>query len=149
MIITDAGKNFVLEEFRQNANIMAIEIKEVPVKAHNSIGKVKRYYGPLRRAYNILREELPSTAKELLLQMAVKAINNSAGPNGIVPILLVFGAYPRMTRDLPPLPLITSRAAAIHKAIKEVRRFYAERQVKDALAIRNGPNTEHLLNLTL
>ena len=32
--------------------------------------------------------------KELALQMAVKAINDIASPDGLVPILLVFGAYP-------------------------------------------------------
>jgi hypothetical protein len=31
------------------------------------------------------------------LQMAFKAINNSARPDGIVPILLVYGALPRIT----------------------------------------------------
>jgi hypothetical protein len=29
--------------------------------------------------------------------MVVKAVNNSAGPDGIMSILLVFGAYPKMT----------------------------------------------------
>jgi hypothetical protein len=81
--------------------------------------------------------------------MAVKAVNDSAGPDGIVPTLLVFGAYPRMTRDSPPSPSITERAEAIHKAMKEVRRLYAERQVNDALAMRNGPNTEPVLTLPL
>ena len=28
--------------------------------------------------------------------MGVKALNDSLGPNGLVPTLLVFGAYPRM-----------------------------------------------------
>ena len=37
---------------------MAIEIKEVLVEAHNSVGKVERYYAPLRRAYEIIRDEL-------------------------------------------------------------------------------------------
>ena len=37
---------------------MAIEIKEIPVKAHNNIGKIERYYQPLRRAYEIIRDEL-------------------------------------------------------------------------------------------
>jgi hypothetical protein len=36
---------------------MAIEVKKIPVEAHNSIGKVKRYYQPLRRAYEIIRDE--------------------------------------------------------------------------------------------
>jgi len=36
---------------------MAIEIKEIPVEAYNSIGKVERYYQPLRRAYEIIRDK--------------------------------------------------------------------------------------------
>jgi hypothetical protein len=128
---------------------MDIDVKEVPVEAHNSIGKVERYHSLLRRAYKILSSELPSANKEAILQMAVKAVNDSAGPDGIVPTLLVFGAYPRMTRDSPPSPSITERAEAIHKAIKEVRRLYAERQVNNALAIRNGPNTKPVLTLPL
>ena len=66
-----------------------------------------------------------------------------------MPTLLVFRAYPRMTKDSPLSPSITKRAKAIYKAIKEVRRLYAKRQVNDALAIRNGPNTEPLLILPL
>jgi hypothetical protein len=37
---------------------MAIEVKEISVEAHNSIGKVERYYQPLRRIYEIIRDEL-------------------------------------------------------------------------------------------
>jgi hypothetical protein len=33
---------------------MAIKIKEVPIKAYNSIGKVKRYYTLLQQAYKII-----------------------------------------------------------------------------------------------
>jgi hypothetical protein len=87
--------------------------------------------------------------KEALLQTAVKAINDSAGPNGIVPTLLVFGAYPRLTKDSPLSPSITKRAEAIHKAIKEIRRIHAERYIREALAMRNGPNTYKLHELPL
>jgi hypothetical protein len=81
--------------------------------------------------------------------MAVKAINDSAGPDGIVPTLLVFGAYSRLTKIDPPSSLVTKRAEAICAATKEVRRLYAKRQVKDALAIRNGLNTKNTLDLPL
>jgi hypothetical protein len=54
-----------------------------------------------------------------------------------------------MTRDSPPSPSITERAEAIHKATKEVRRLYAERQVNNALAMRNRPNTKPVLTLPL
>ena len=66
----------------------------MPTEAHNSIGLVKRYHVPLRRAFDIVSKELPQLGKEERLQMAVKAVNDTAGPNGLTPTLLVFGAYP-------------------------------------------------------
>ena len=45
--------------------------------------------------------------------MAVKAVNNTAGPNGLVPTLLVYGAYPRMSNLDPPAPSIIERVAII------------------------------------
>ena len=44
--------------------------------------------------------------KEMGLQIAVKAINNTAGPNGLVFTLLVFGAYLQMHSLDPPAPTI-------------------------------------------
>jgi hypothetical protein len=86
---------------------MAIEIKEVPIKAHNSISKVKRYHTLLRQAYNIISLELNSSSKDLILQIVVKAVNDSASPDSLVPTLLVFGAYSHMTNNLPLSPPIT------------------------------------------
>jgi len=34
--------------------------------------------------------------------MAVKAVNNTTGPNGLVPTLLVYRAYLRMSKLDPP-----------------------------------------------
>jgi hypothetical protein len=73
--------------------------------------------------------------------MAVKAVNDSAGPDGIVLTLLVFGLYLRITEIDPPSPTIAKRAEAIRATTKEVRRLYAKQQVSNALAIRNSPNT--------
>ena len=73
---------------------MAIKVKEVPIKAYNNIKKVKQYHAPLCHIYKIISLELKDTNKELTLQMAVKAINDSASLDGLIPILLVFNAYP-------------------------------------------------------
>jgi len=73
---------------------MAIKVKEVPIKAYNSIGKVEQYYTLLYHAYKIISLELEDASKELTLQIAIKAVNNSTGPDRLIPILLVFGAYP-------------------------------------------------------
>ena len=55
--------------------------------------------------------------------MAVKAINDSAGPDGIIPTLLVFRVYPRITKIDALLLSVTKRAEAIYTATKEVRRL--------------------------
>jgi hypothetical protein len=33
--------------------------------------------------------------------MAIKAVNDTTGPNGLVPTLLVYGAYPRVSNLNP------------------------------------------------
>ena len=46
---------------------MVIKVKEVPIKAHNSVKKVKQYYMPLRRIYKIISLKLKGTNKKLIL----------------------------------------------------------------------------------
>jgi len=52
--------------------------------------------------------------------MAVKAINDTTGPDGLVPTLLVYGAYLKISKLNPPTPSIIEQAAAIRKAIAEI-----------------------------
>jgi hypothetical protein len=61
----------------------------------------------------------------------------------------VFSAYPRITENSVLSPIIIKRTEAIRKATKEVRRFYAKRQVIDTLVIRNGPNIVITLELLI
>jgi len=73
---------------------MVIKVKEVPIKVYNSVRKVEWYHTLLRRVYKIISLELEDASKELTLKIAVKAINDSAGLDRLIPTLLVFGAYP-------------------------------------------------------
>ena len=148
-ITTDAGKNFASKEFNQLATTLSTKVKIIPVKAHNSIGIAERYHGPVRQAYQIIVVEIRDIDKDMALQMAFKAINDSAGPDGLIPTLLVFGAYPRMTEFDAPSPTTTQRATAIKKAMAEIQKMRAKRQVTDALNTRNGPNTDSVHNLEL
>ena len=52
------------------------------------------YYILLYYIYKIIFLKLKGASKELTLQIAVKAVNNSASLDRLIPILLVFGAYP-------------------------------------------------------
>ena len=58
--------------------------------------------------------------------MAVKAINNTASPNRLVPTLLVYRAYLRISNLGPPTPSITDRAAVIRKVIAEIVKLRAK-----------------------
>jgi hypothetical protein len=81
--------------------------------------------------------------------MAFKALNNTASLNGLVPTLLVFSAYPRMTELNAPSLIVTQRANAVKKAIVEICKLRAKRQVADALNIRNRPRTDAVYDLLL
>jgi hypothetical protein len=58
--------------------------------------------------------------------MAFKAINDSAGLNSLIPTLLVFGAYLCMVKSNASNPIVIKRAAALKKAIEEVKKLKAE-----------------------
>jgi hypothetical protein len=104
VMVHDAGKNFASAEFRSMARTMAVTVKEVPVEAHNSVGLVERYHAPLRRAFKIFQED--GFDREVALQMAVKAVNDTAGPDRLILTLLVFGVYPRIIKQSLLSPLI-------------------------------------------
>ena len=57
---------------------------------------MERAYLVLRRVYKIITEELQGhgTTKEINLQIVVKAVNNTASLDGLVPTLLIFSVYP-------------------------------------------------------
>jgi hypothetical protein len=58
--------------------------------------------------------------------MAVKAVNDTTGPNGLVPTLLVYGAYPRISNLDPPALSVINRAAVIRKAMAEIVKLRAK-----------------------
>ena len=67
---------------------------------------VERYYGPLYHIYHIIIIELPNIGKDIALQMAFKVINNSTGPNSLIPTLLVFRAYLYIVKSDIPNPIV-------------------------------------------
>jgi hypothetical protein len=46
---------------------MVIKVKEVPIKAYNSVRKVEWYYVLLHRVYKIISLELKGASEELTL----------------------------------------------------------------------------------
>ena len=65
--------------------------------------------------------------------MAVKALNDSTGPNSLVLTLLVFSAFPQILDSDIPVLLIQQHTVAIYKAIEEITKERAKRIVNNIL----------------
>ena len=78
----------------------------------------------------------PNVDKTLLLQMAIKAMNETLGPQGLVPSLLVLGELPRIyTASETPQNRDTlgERATMVHAARTEIQRIMAKMRVARGL----------------
>jgi hypothetical protein len=114
------------------------------------LGKVERSHGPLRRAFKILKAKIGyCTDDETILQMAIKALNDTVGLNSIVLTLLVFRAYPRISQDSPLSLDIVRRAQAVQKAMKMLCMIQAEVEVNHTINTRNGPDLQSTLSLPI
>lgn len=150
IITHDAGKQFMARAFQTNAELLHIETNSVPVESANYMSTVERYHTPVRRAFKIIREEAPQMSAKAALQTAVKAVNDSVGPDGLVPTLLVYGALPRLgVPGEKPTPTTLQRAIALRKATAEMTKHFARRQVTDATRTGNGPDTSDIHNAPL
>ena len=85
----------------------------------------------------------------MALQMTFKAINDSVGLKGLVLTLLVYSAYPRITANDPLSLSVSQRAIAIKKAIVQIQKIQAKRQINNALNTRNGLSTTIIHDLAL
>ncbi len=80
---------------------MTIIIKAISIKAHWSIDIVERYHAELRRAYQMIAENLETNesdnetriSKNIILQMIVKTINDTVESDDLMFTLLVFDVY--------------------------------------------------------
>ena len=81
--------------------------------------------------------------------MAVKAINNTASLDGLVPTLLVYGVYLRISNLNSSTPFITERAAVIWKVMAKIVKLRAKQTINNALYYYNKPNTTLVHDLPL
>jgi hypothetical protein len=96
-ILHDTDKNFASREFRQFVISMTIIIKSISIEAHWSIDIVEKYHAELRRAYQMIFENIEiDINKEIILQMIVKAVNDIVDSDELMLTLLIFDSYSRM-----------------------------------------------------
>jgi hypothetical protein len=87
--------------------------------------------------------------KQFVLQITIKAVNNTAGPNGLIPTLLVFSTYPRIITTNTSFLTVTKRGKAITKAMKQITELHAKRQVTNVLRQQNSPNINNTLDVLI
>ena len=87
--------------------------------------------------------------KKMKFQMIVKAVNDIADDNDLILTLLMFDAYFRMQKFDFSFSIIIQKIDVIKKIMKKIRITKAQKQVSDALNIRNGSITDHFHDLSL
>lgn len=84
-------KSFASEYIRAEDQLQGIELHFSGIEEHNEIGSGETFQHPLRRIYSKLKMNHPSVSKECRLRLANKSMNDSAGPSGLLPSLLLYG----------------------------------------------------------
>ena len=84
-------EQYLSQDWKTACQNIKIDIKHTGTESYNSLGNGKTYHSFLRRIYNKAKNEHREIENELVLQIKIKVINDTAGPEGLVPTLLVFG----------------------------------------------------------
>lgn len=138
VITCDQGSVFTSHKWDNLLRTADISKQISGVEHHNALGVGERYHAYLRRVYDKVRLEDPSLDRELSLAIANKAVNDTAGPRGLVPTLLVFGISPRLPISPKELPGQIQRMKAMKAARREMSRITAQARITMALT-RNAP----------
>ena len=148
-IMVDQGsslsKSGIFASLVESSNI---KLDTTGIEAHFSLGLGERYHQPLRNTYRKLESIYPLQDKSLLLQCAVKGMNDTLGPEGIVPSLLVFGEYPQaFTRSevRPNRPTADKRVKIANDARAEMAKYMAKVKVARVLKHRIPPAADIVL----
>ena len=81
--------------------------------------------------------------------MAIKAINNTAGLDGLVPTFLIYRAYLRISNLDSSTLSIMEQAAAIQKAIAKIVKLQAKQAINSTLYYCNGLDITLVYDLPL
>ena len=146
-IRVDQGSSFTSDRWRQLTDLAGIQLRISGVKAHSSLGIGERLHEPLRRIYRKVRADYPQAHNKILLNIAVKAMNDTIGEKGLVPSLLAFGITPRFPIISTDLPTQSERMRLLATAQMEMNAIVAERRVQAALTRQIPPAADRVYQL--
>ena len=99
------GSVFTSSKWKDLTDMSGIEPSLSGVESHNSLGAGERYHDSLRRIFLKIRYSQPSIDADLAIRLAVKAMNDTMNPEGLVPSLLVLELFQDSHRSTQNYPI--------------------------------------------
>ena len=128
----DQGPQFQSSEWKNLLQAAGIKQTDSGIESHNALGPGETYHEYLRQIFRKVRAEFPSLQNENALSIAVHAMNSTAGPSGLAPMLLVFGIVPRMPVTPRDLPKQKERMLALQNARSDMVKNIAKSRLSSA-----------------
>jgi hypothetical protein len=145
VIKADQGSVFTSSRWRDIVSLSGVKLELSPIESHNSLTVGERYHDPLRRLYRKVRQDFPAISEPLALSLANKAMNDTIGPEGLVPTLLVFGTVPRLSTT-GSFPNQNERMLAMDSTRREMDAIVSELRIKRALTSKTAPGATRVYN---
>ncbi len=140
----DQESNFFSEEFKTAARADGIEVLEALLESPEAMFHVESYHAALRAAYLKVKATLKTSRPPEILQLAVRSVIDTTGPEGLCPTLLVFGATPKPAR--PGMATTKQeRARAGDTAMRGVSKIYARTRLKFGLKHKGQAGNEIMI----
>lgn len=121
-------------------------MKTTGVESHNSLALGERYHAPLRRLFNKVRHAEPTLIPEMALRVAQKSLNDTMGPNGLVPTLLVYGMLPRLPVAESDFPDQQACMRALPVSRREMETIVAQLRINQALRARISAAANYIIS---
>lgn len=106
------------------------------------MGVVERYHAPLQRIFLVIKRSHPALNPRLALRLVIKGTNDTTGPEGLVPSLLVFGAIPSLPDINKLLSSQREGIAAIDLARAEMETITSELLISQGFRSKLSPVTQ-------
>lgn len=133
-IHADQGPQFRSRRFASYTGMAGVKPRLSGVEGHNSLGVVERYHHYLRHIFRKVRDSFANISMKDALGIATTAMNDTAGPKGMVSSLLVFRVMPRtLLPGSVQLPGQIERMRAMQAARKDMSKEIASSRTSTAL----------------
>lgn len=101
---TDSGTAFTSKRFNRLLNGAGVVIKIVPIESSNSMRAGETYRDPLCRIFYMVKRDFSRTQDDIILSISTKPMNDTCGPEGLLPRLLAYVSIPRLLGGPISLP---------------------------------------------